>query len=247
MRCALFLLFIFVFSGCTQYKKIVYFQSESDNQKVAAIELYTLRTGDLLHVKVYSQDATIGNMFNFDSEQSRTVYNDVSLYLSGFQLDDNMQIELPIVGKIDLSGKNLTEARKTISDSVNNYITDAIVNVKLLSYRITVLGEVGRSGLLTVYRDYSTIFDVLTLAGDVTTLGDRTDVEIFRKVGDEQQRIHIDLTQLDAIGNNGYYIYPNDIVYVKPLRAKIFRDNIPIISLTLTTLTTFLLILNYIK
>lgn len=247
MRILILFLSVIVLSGCTQYKKIVYLQSDADNQKVTAMESYVLRTGDLLHVRVSSQNSGVGEMFNIDSENSRVNYNDVSLYLSGFQLDENLRIELPIVGQIDLTNKTLSDARKIISDSVNSYINDAIVNVKLLSYRITVFGEVESPGLLTVYRDHSTIFDVLSLAGDITTLGNRTDVEVLRQSGDEKLRLHIDLTQFDALSNPAYYIYPNDIVYVKPMKAKIFRDNIPIISLTLTTITTFLLILNYIK
>lgn len=247
MRIVILVLSVIVFSGCTQYKKIVYLQSDADNQKVTAMEAYVLRTGDLLHVRVSSQNSGVGEMFNIDSENSRVNYNDVSLYLSGFQLDENHCIELPIVGQIDLTNKTLSDARKIISDSVNSYINDAIVNVKLLSYRITVLGEVESTGLFTVYRNHSTIFDVLSLAGDITTLGNRTDVEVLRQSGNEKVRLHIDLTQLDALNNPAYYIYPNDIIYVKPLKAKIFRDNIPIISLTLTTITTFLLILNYIK
>lgn len=247
MRIAIFIFSVIIFSGCTQYRKIVYLQSNVDKQKVAAMEAYTLRAGDLLHVKVYSQDPGVGNMFNIEADNSRLNYNDVSLYLSGFQIDDNLHIELPIVGQLDLSNKTLSEARKVISDSVNSYINDAIVNVKLLSYRITILGEVGRPGLLTVYHHNSTIFDVLSQSGDITSLGNRTDVEVLRSLSGETVKLHLDLTRLDALNNPAYYIYPNDVVYVKPLKAKIFRDNIPIISLSLTTITTFLLILNYVK
>jgi polysaccharide export outer membrane protein len=186
-------------------------------------------------------------MFNFDSDQARSNYNDVSIYLSGFQLDDDNNIELPVIGKISLADKTMAEAREIISDSVDSYINNATVNTKLLSYRTTVLGEVARTGVINVYRHHSTIFDVLSSAGDINSLGDRRRVEVLRQIGPIKKKIIIDLTRFEALNNPAYHVYPGDIVYVKPLRAKIFRENIPIITLSLTTLTTFLLILNYFK
>jgi polysaccharide export outer membrane protein len=186
-------------------------------------------------------------MFNLEGNDNRSHYNDISIYLTGFLIDDNNRIELPIIGEIDLKGSTLASAKEIITDSVSNYIREATVNIKLLSYQVTVFGEVGASGVKSIYRSQSTIFDVLSNSGDISELGDRTDVVVLRKNGDVQQKLHIDLTDMASLGNPAYNIYPNDVIYVKPLRAKIFRNNIPIISLTLTTLTTFLLILNYIK
>jgi polysaccharide export outer membrane protein len=249
MRHLLFIVLIIIFASCTQYKKIVYLQNEdlADSVKVAAIEKYKLMPGDLLHVKVYSPDQSINAMFNFDVDQNRSNYNDVSIYLSGFQLDDQSNIELPIIGKVSLQNKTMAEAQKIISDSVDSYINEAIVVSKLLSYRVTVLGEVSRTGVVNVYRHHSTIFDVLSTVGDINSLGDRRKVEVLRQTGAIKTKYIIDLTKFEAINNPAYNIYPGDIVYVKPLRAKIFRENIPIITLSLTTVTTFLLILNYLK
>jgi polysaccharide export outer membrane protein len=248
MRAIIALLIFILMTGCTQYKKIVYLQEEDINeQKVAALESYLLRPGDMLHVKLYSPDQNVNSMFNLEGNDNRSNYNDISIYLTGFLIDDNNRIELPIIGEIDLKGSTLASAKEIITDSVSNYIREATVNVKLLSYQVTVFGEVGAPGVKSIYRSQSTIFDVLSSSGDISTLGDRTDVVVLRKSGDVQQKLHIDLTDMASLGNPAYNIYPNDVIYVKPLKAKIFRDNIPIISLTLTTLTTFLLILNYIR
>ncbi len=224
-------------------------QSEeaSDSLKIAAIEQYKLQPGDLLHVRVYSPDPTVNQLFNFESGQARSNYNDISLYLNGFQLDDSSRIELPIIGYIELQNRTFDHAKQIIADSVSRYINDASVNVKLLSYRVTVLGEVRSPGMLTIYRNNSTIFDVLSLVGDIDMLGDREEVMVVRDVKGHKKRFIIDLTQIEAMESPAYHIYPNDIIYIKPLKASIFRDNIPIISLSLSTLTTFLLILNYFR
>ena len=249
MRIGLFIISVIIFASCTQYKKIVYLQNEEakDSVKVAAIEKYRLNPGDLLHIKVYSPDPSINSMFNFESDQARSNYNDISLYLSGFQLDDDSNIELPVIGKISLMGKTMAEARQAISDSVDSYINDATVMSKLLSYRVTVLGEVNNTGIVNVYRHHSTIFDVLSTVGDINSLGDRRRVEVLRQEGLVKKKYIVDLTKLEAMSSPVYNVYPGDIIYVRPLRAKIFRENIPIITLSLTTITTFLLILNYVK
>ncbi len=247
----IYLLLIFVlFAQCTQYKKLVYLQQDEtsgDSARLAAIERYELKPGDLLHVRVFSPEPTINEMFNFESDQTRSNYNDISLYLNGFQINDSSHIELPVIGVIDLEKQTMAEARQTIADSVNTYISDASVRVKLLSYRVNVIGEISRPGVVNVYRHQSNIFEVLGMAGDINPMGDRTQVEVYRKHEGSKLKMTIDLTQFDALSSPAYYIYPNDIIYVRPLRAKAFRDNIPIISLSLTTLTTFLLILNYFR
>jgi polysaccharide export outer membrane protein len=249
MRIFFLILLTALLASCTQYKKIVYLQNEKskDSVKVAAIEKYILKPGDLLHIKVYSPDPSINSMFNFETSQIQGNYNDISLYLSGFQLDDDSNIELPVIGQISLFDKTMSEAREIISDSVDSYINDATVISKLLSYRVTVFGEVNNSGIVNVYRNQSTIFDVLSSVGDINSLGDRRRVEVLRQEENIKKKYIIDLTKFESLSNPVYNIYPGDIIYVKPLRAKIFRENIPIITLSLTTITTFLLILNYVN
>lgn len=250
MRVIFFLLIIVLFAQCTQYKNLVYLQqdkSTTDSARLAAIDKYELRPGDLLHVRVFSPDPAINQMFNFESSDSRSNYNDISLYLNGFQINDSSHIELPVIGVIDLENKSMAEARKTIADSVNAYVSDASVRVKLLSYRVNVIGEVSQPGVKTVYRHQSNIFEVLGMAGDINPMGDRTEVEVFRQYEGKKLKVTIDLSQFSALSSPAYHIYPNDVIYVKPLKAKAFRENIPIISLSLTTITTFLLILNYFR
>ena len=141
----------------------------------------------------------------------------------------------------------MSSIKEIISDSVNSYINNATVKVKLLSYRVTILGDINRPGIVQVYHNRATIFDVIASVGDVKEMADRKHIEVIRQVNGGKIKIPIDLTNSEVINSRGFYIYPNDIIYVKPLKASILRSNIPIYSLFMSSLTTFLLILNYFK
>ncbi len=251
-RFTVIVLSVLIFS-CTQHRNNVMLQSNlSDNElsnlpKAKMIE-YRIKPADILFVKIVSSDAKSFDQFNLDIQGTAyQMFSDQSFYYTGYTVSDSGTIVLPVLGKIEVTGKTIPEIQQQIQLIANEYLRDALVLVKLANFNITVTGEVKRPGVYRIFYNTVTIFEGLSLAGDIEEFGNRKEVIVIRQNLNEQKILKLDLTDIHLLGQEGYYLLPNDIIYVKPLKVKNFRNNIPVISLFLSTLTTFLLISTYIS
>ncbi len=146
------------------------------------------------------------------------------LYFSGFTVDDHGNIKFPILGSISVLGLTIEEIEEKVkTELLNQYFKETaqlFVTVKLAGFRFTVLGEVGGGGTKTLFQDKVNIIEALANSGDIKPTGNRKDVLIIRQYPQGQKIHHIDLTDLSAINSPYYYVKPNDMIYVKPLKRK---------------------------
>lgn len=244
---------IFLSFSCTQYKKVVYMHDHYEVKDTAMRSISVeesgemrLMTGDNLFVNVYGVDLGQIEIFKKQSSYNQN-FTEYSLAMQGYVIDNNGEIELPIVGKIKIVGNTLSQTKELIQNSIDEYIVGAVVEVRLLSFQVTVLGEVRRPGTYTfINRDVS-VLDALGKAGDVMDFGDRGSLLIVRKSKSHAQTIQLDLTSSNFFNEVGYWLEPNDVVYVKPLRAKMININGTTISIVLAGLTTLILFLTYMQ
>jgi polysaccharide export outer membrane protein len=171
--------------------------------------------------------------------------NDASFYIYGYNVSDSGNVEIPVVGKVKVVGKNLEEAKQAIIIQTNKFLKDPTVIVKLISFKYSVLGEVARPGIYTNFNNQLTVLEAISQAGDVTTFGNRKKVMVVRPGVEGTETFRFDLTTTDILKSEGFFLLPNDIVYVEPVKSRNFRNNIPTISLVLGAITTFVLVLNY--
>lgn len=240
-------------SGCTQYKKVVYMRDHYEVKDTAMRSIsieesgdMKLMTGDNLYVNVYGVD--LGQIEIFKKQNSYNQnFTEYSLAMQGYIIDRSGEIELPIVGKLKVVGKTLSEAKDLIQNSIDEYIVGAVVEVRLLSFQVTVLGEVRRPGTYTFINRDVCILDALGKAGDVLDFGDRANLLVVRKNNGKAQTIQLDLTASNFFNETGYWLEPNDIVYVKPMRSKMININGTTISIVLAGLTTLILFLTYMQ
>lgn len=123
------------------------------------------------------------------------------------------------MGKIPVEGKTREEVIEYIKEQLisRKLVLDPTVTVEYINQQVSVLGEVNRPGKVNIDRDYLTIIDAITIAGDLKIEGKRADVTVLRQEGDKQKLYEIDLTSADNIYSSpAYYLQQNDIVYVKP-------------------------------
>ncbi len=247
-------LIVILLSNCTRYKKIVYLQDRyhneaSDSIKVSNIEDtdILLLPGDNIYIDIAGTDIKQLYMFDKNAGSQHSTYSDASLYIQGYILDKRGDVELPLIGKVSLSNMTLAQAREKLQSAFNEYLKGIVIDIRLLSYRITMLGEFSKPGTHTFYKRDVNLLDALGEAGDISTYGDRSSVLIIRKINGISTTEELDLTSSDFYSSPYFWLKPNDVVYVKPLRSKVFSVNMGSISLLLTSLTTLIVILTYLE
>lgn len=247
------------FSSCGQYKRFTYIQPSPSNMNDSIFHkdftAYKLQPADLLKVDVLSMDKNVTQMFNKDiSSSSGSLYSGATgggYYLLGYSIDTEGNINLPVLGKLPIAGLTLTEAKDLIQQKASEYIKDAQIEVKLLSFKIYFLGEVARPGPQTVYSERANILEGISMAGDLTYNGNRKKVNILRSERGQTRLIEVDLTQRGILNSPKYFLQPNDVVYVEPLKTTTFRLRLSeyagIMSFFTSTVTLIVLINNLSK
>jgi polysaccharide export outer membrane protein len=240
-------------SSCTAHKQLVYLKNVDSSSAESFYRKtrpeYVLQTRDILYVKIYSLNEEMSNLINqtIGTYQQNLFQNETSLFINGYSVSDSGYIEIPVLGRIIVAGKTLDEAIEAIHQRANNYLKDATVIVKLISFKISVIGEVSRPGTYNNFNSQLTVLEAISLAGDITDYGNRKKVHVLRPESNGTKSFQLDLTNRNILTSDGFFLLPNDIVYVEPIRSKSFRINIPTLSLTLTSISTLILVLNYIS
>lgn len=218
-----------LFTSCITNKDVVYLQDkgEGNDDAVSLTELpkpYKVQVNDILSINVKALDPELVGIFNPIEQTNNTGEDQAGLYFNGFTVDMHGRIEFPILGKITVLGYTIDEIEaKVKTELLKQYFKETaeiFVTVKLAGLRYTVTGEVAGTGVFTLFQDRVNIIEALANAGDIAQTGDRTDVLVIRQYPDGQKIHHIDLTDIKAMKSPFYFIQPNDIILVKPLKRK---------------------------
>jgi len=240
-----YFILIFVIASCTPQKKLIYLHNaetgiHQSNRKF----VYTLRSGDVLQLNIFSADENLGNMFNSHRARSSTV--DPSILIYGYQVSDSGFVNLPLIGKLHVSGLTIEQASERIELLLKEYYFDVIVDVKLINFRITVLGEVRNPGSFTTFNPKINILEAIALSGDLNEYGKR-DVTLIRHSENGYEIFKVDLKDKNLMNHECFYLLPNDIIYVEPHKAKMFGFNTFPLATLFSTVSTLILILRFIE
>ncbi len=218
------------FFSCITNKDLVYLQDKGTvlNDSLLIRETskpYRVQVNDILSIKVKALDEELTAIFNpVETTNALTTQGQASLYFNGFTVDLHGNIKFPILGDINVLGFTVEEIEDQVKvELLKQYFketADIFVTVKLAGLRYTVTGEVSGSGVFTLYQDRVNIIEALANAGDIKNTGDRADVLVVRQYPQGQKIHHIDLTDIVAMQSPFYYIQPNDMILVKPLKRK---------------------------
>jgi len=232
-------------SSCGYYKRFTYLQTvppnKPDSLYVNTILQYKLQPSDILYVKITSLDETITKLFGSENAASSTSTSGSvggGMYLTGYSIDNEGNISIAILGKVHVAGQTIDEVKKKVQTLAESYVKDAKTDVKLVSFKISMLGEVNRPGQITIYNDRANIFEAISLAGDISYNGNRRKVTIVRNYNNTSTTIKVNLTQRDILSSPQYYLQPNDIIYVEPLKSTAFRLRVSDYSIFLTLITS---------
>lgn len=251
-------------TSCVSQKKVLMLQNERMLDSISSVEYvnkrnfsYKVQPGDNLYIRVSSMDKNFSSFFN-QTNTTMSSYGggsnssgNASIYLNGFTVSDEGQIDFPYAGKIYVKDLTIEEIQKKIQTIIGEYQKETIVYVKLGVFNLTILGEVSKPGQYQVYQSDINIFQALSLAGNPTDFADRANVKIVHQTTEGSQVVRVNINDADILSNENYYLKPNDIIYVEPLSIKRWGFTsvpysliISMISLGVTLFTFFMVTIN---
>jgi polysaccharide biosynthesis/export protein len=229
--------------SCVPYKKVRYFNDFNNlNQQYSnAREQKKIVPFDNLYIRVLSTDEKTAKIFNADNEIRSTTTTSMISY----SVDEKGNIDFPFVGNIDVGGLTTSEAGDKIQKALSEYIANTSVLVKFIDNKVTIMGEVERQGIYPFADDKLNVYEALSLAGGLTRYGNHKKIVIVRQEGSEIKHYKLDLSD-SKIANSGlYYVLPNDVLIVEPLRAVSFSYQNETYGTILSTITTVVALLYF--
>jgi len=246
------------FTACRSTKDITVMQDMNNEQLLQGLPGqapdYQIKPDDNLFVEIQSLNPEVNQLLtptqtgNNQSGGVQQMYGQLSgQYLSGYLVDKEGAITLPLLGKITVGGLKVNEALLLVEQKTRQFVKDATVKVKLLSYKITVMGEVKNPGVYYNYSKSVTIFEALSMANGINDYASIKKVLVMRSTPDGTKSYRLDLTKKETIGSEAYYLRPNDMIYVSPANYKNFSMNAQLWTMSLSAITTALLVYQIFK
>jgi len=205
-------------TSCVTKKDIIY-TLNSNLQKIE-FKNTKINSGDILDIKVSALNP--GSVLMFSSAMNGNMNQQPEiLKLNGYLVDENGQINFPVLGAIKVQGLTTSEISNLFKEKLADYVQNPSVTVRLVNYKVSVLGEVARPGTYTFLEERISLPQVLGQAGDLTINGDRRGVDLLRYQNGELKTYHLDLTSGDLTNTEFFFMEPNDVIYVRPNTAKV--------------------------
>jgi polysaccharide biosynthesis/export protein len=238
-------------TACVPQKNLRYLQDTNPDTIVKQLVVkpfeYHLQPGDFLYIKINSLDKKTNDLFNDITGNYNGGQGIQNFYLSSYMVNDTGYLYFPVIGQIKAAGKTVGEVQKDISAVISNYVNQSDVIVKQVNFLVTILGEVRQPQQINVQNNKINILEAIAKAGDLNPFANRKDVKIIRHHFDKTEVISIDLTKKNLLASPDYYLQPNDIVYVEPLKGKQYTFETFPYATILSILSTVLVISTYFK
>jgi polysaccharide export outer membrane protein len=237
-------------SSCVTNKKLTYLQSEGTREEFISITpaTYIIQPYDNLFIRVVTPDPKLSEMFNTMSVTGSSIsVNELSADMLSYSVGDDGTIELPYAGKFMVAGKTLNMVKTELDIALKNYVTDAVVTVKMVNNYVSIIGEVQRPGRYPIYKDRLNIFQALAMAGDLGNFSNRQKIQIIRQTPDGNMVKEFSVKDRSIIGSQFFYVMPNDVIYAPPMKGRFFQMNAFPYSVILSSITTFVLLWNVLK
>ncbi|WP_262733128.1 polysaccharide biosynthesis/export family protein [Gaetbulibacter sp. NE] len=259
-RCLLLVLLMAIgFTSCIPHKDTLYLQTKE--QALDSLQLmteqhkpYRVQINDILSIRVKALDQESVSILNPAGDENLNASSSERAYFDGFTVDDHGNINIPSLGEINVLGYTTKEIQDIIETKLLEEqfkkTANLFVTVKLAGLRYTTMGEIANPGTNTLFQDRVNIFEAVANSGEIPVTGNKKDVLIIRQYPQGQQIHHVDLTDINVMQSPYYYVQPNDIIYIKPLKQKSWgtgttlRENLTSVITVLSVVTTTILLIN---
>lgn len=243
---------LFILSSCVSQKKLIYLQNKDESTVKNEFvnernEDYKVQVGDNLYIKINAIDDRTEMLFNSTENRYSQNQNDIGLYLNSYTVDKKGCIDFPLAGAVAVQNLSIEEIKAKIQEILNIYLKETLITVKLVNFNITMIGEISRPGQYKVYQDKINLFEALAMAGDLDVFANREQIKLIRQTKKGTQIHQLDLTDQNFLESDYYYLMPNDMIYVEPLKGKQFTfANFPY-TVVFSGISTLILLISFIK
>lgn len=186
----------------------------------------SIQPNDALSITVSCIDPQLASPFNLIDMRSGGQIQPNSPF-SSFLVDNNGEINYPVLGKIQVAKLTMPQLRDTLIKKLKTYIKDPTVNIRRVNFHVTVLGEVVKPGTFDIASERITLLEALGMAGDLTPYSDRQRILVVREENGKVTTMKIDLQSPDFFTSPYYFLHQNDMVYVDPKKSKRANVNDP--------------------
>ena len=242
-------------ASCSTKKELSYLNNleETGGQNYFTMEVpdYKVQPRDILYVtvKVQTPEGSIDNILADRGSTNNYMQGEASQYIAGYSIDPKGSVIIPLLGRSLVAGKTVYEIRDLFQTKVDSLFRHAYVDVRLLSFKFTVIGEVRAPGSYVNYNDQLTVLEAIGRAGGISETGAKERVLVIRPVGNRTETFALNLQDKNILASKAYFLQPNDVVIVQPNPKKVFNINLPTFSFIVTTvastISTTLLLINY--
>ncbi|MCO6357460.1 protein involved in gliding motility EpsA [Roseivirga pacifica] len=228
-------------SSCIPNEKVIYIQNKEDVAELGLdtlIELsrqdYRLQPNDILLINFYSREQTAVEKFYPLLLRTNALGSNMArgggggnggqqnLYFTGYNVDKDGNVEINALGRIEAAGLTTEELKYKLEDLIREQegVNDILVNVKLDGIRYTIFGEVNAPGPQTLQQYEANLIEAIATSGDLTLNANRAHVQIIRQYPDGVRIHEVDVTERKLLQSPLYFLQPNDIIYVPPLKIR---------------------------
>jgi polysaccharide export outer membrane protein len=238
-------------TSCTSAKQLTYLHDVTPNQTIKGAPkpppVYKIRVGDNLFVSINAQDPEMNKLVDpsTGAQNTLTFEGGASKALNGNIVQVDGTIQLPLLGKVPVEGKSISEAEDQIRLSAKDYLKEISVRVRVLTYKVTIVGEVKAPGVYYNYNSYITIFDAIGFAQGTTDFAKLQDVLVVRNMPGGARTYSLNLNSKTSLASDAYYLQPGDVVFLQPGKNKGLQQKLPFAGVVVGALTAILLLLNY--
>lgn len=222
-----------LFTACSSNKKITYFKNVPDSLYHAMSMQHApytdprIQPNDILQINIQTIDTkTSSELQGAPSpglpgvSAANSSMGASAPVITGFLVDKDGNVAIPLVGKIKIGGLSTAEARDLITQKVSVYYKEPVVNVRFANFSITVLGEVTRPGTYIISNEKVSLLDAIGIAGDLTIYGKRNNVMLIREENNNKTFVRFNLNSNEIFNSPYYYLKQGDVVYVEPNKAR---------------------------
>lgn len=243
---------VLIFSSCVPMKKMLLLkdaQMAEDNKSIEYVNErtlnYKIQPGDNLYIKALNIiDEKNSIALNGESRGGSYLTSDASIYLNSYTVNKDGYIDYPLTGLVEVKNLTVEQAKEKLQNELSKYVKETALMVKLSNFDLTILGEVTRPGKYKVYQSEISILEALAMAGNFTDFAKNDAVKIVRRTDNGSEIVTVNVGEAGILSSPYYYLKPNDIIYVEPLKFKQwgftsfpYSTVLSVVSLAITIIT----------
>jgi len=223
----MFIMGALLLSSCVPMKKMLLLKDAEMADENKSVEYanersldYKIQPGDNLYIKAINIiDEKSSGILNGESSRSYST-TDASIYLNSYTVNKEGYIDYPLTGMVEVKNLTVEQTKEKLQEKLSKYVKETALIVKLSNFDLTILGEVARPGKFKVYQSEISILEALAMAGNVTNFAKNESVKIVRRTDNGSEIVTVNIGDADILSSPYYYLKPNDIIYVEPLKFK---------------------------